>query len=119
MKGAVYRLSPENPLSLKMGLFTMASGLQIIKTATGFRNGQMELGMKECGKTVKPAGKANFGTSMETSLKASGKTIKLMDLEFILIQMELITLVFGRTTCSMEKEKSFGWMEASTLETTN
>lgn len=97
----------------------MANGLEIIKTAMVSRNGLMEHATKECGKTVKPVEKESFGTSMEISSKASGRTIRPMDLEYTRILTVPITLGFGRTTCSMAKEKSFGLMEASTLAITN
>lgn len=107
----------EKKLFLRMELFIMDSGKEIINTATVFKSGQMVPDMRACGKTVKLVVKASFGMLMATYLKESGRMIKQMAMEYISIQMEQVIRATGKMIYNMAKAKNFGLMEVNTSET--
>ena len=67
-----------------------------------FRNGQMELSMKDIGWITRLTEKAYFITQMGMSLMENGKLIKPMDLVCINMLMVLNMRVIGRMIYSMD-----------------
>jgi hypothetical protein len=104
----VFKLNHERKLHLRMVLYTMASGLELINMAMVFKDGLTGHAMKVCGKILRLVAKENFGTLMVIFSKENGLMIKQMALEFILIQMVQVIQVFGKMISKMEKEKNIG-----------
>lgn len=73
-----------------------------------YRNGQMELNTKACGRTTKLMVRVFSTTQMVTSLMESGKLIKQMDLGSTDMPMEPGTKVIGKKTSNMVMEKKNG-----------
>lgn len=69
--------------------------------------------MRESGNKIKPVGKVKSSIKMEILLKANGHIIKLMDLEYIHIEVVQYTKAFGLIIYKMVMELKFGMMEAN------
>lgn len=75
-----------------------------------YKFGQMELNMKDIGKTIRLMAKESSGMPMEMFLMVNGKMIKHMVTEFIFMLMEQNTKENGKMICNMAKEQKFGQM---------
>lgn len=77
--------STRKSLFLIMEQFTKASGKMETDKDLEFKYGQMELNMKDTGKTTRHLEEESFGMLMETYMMENGMKIKLMGMGFTLI----------------------------------
>ena len=96
-----------------MALTTKASGTSRTRlvTASAFKCGQMDLSMRDSGRTTNKTTRVDSFTPMATCMKATGEGTRLMARDSTSMSMDQPMKVSGVTTNSMVTESSLIQME--------
>ena len=105
-------------LLLKVVLFIQVSGLEELVMGQVFKNGQMELDMRDNGKIIKHMDLENSGMLMVTSLKVSGRMTRQMERGLIPILMVQSMKETGKMIFKMDLEQKLGLMDLNMKEIT-